>query len=101
LLDIHLFPAVKIVLFGCWGEITNQPKSKQITFHREDFAYQVLRNYLACPHGVKYESISEAHTVDTLNNYLPDYFLINFPKMNLGTIEEVGPVLPEVLPILL
>ncbi len=40
-----------------WAEITNQPKSKQITFHRG------FINCLACPKGVKYKRISNEQTV--------------------------------------
>ncbi len=39
-LDIRLYWAVKMLIYwAAWAEITNQPKSKQITFHRGDFMY--------------------------------------------------------------
>jgi hypothetical protein len=28
-----------LIFWAVWAEITNQPKSKQITFHRGDFMY--------------------------------------------------------------
>jgi hypothetical protein len=64
-LDIHLYLAVMILIFlATWAEITNQPKSKQITFHRGDFMYHIFfMNCLVCPRGVKYKWISNNQTV--------------------------------------
>ncbi len=45
------------------AEITNWPKSKQISIDR-GFCVQHVQNCLACPKAVKYKSISAAQPVD-------------------------------------
>ncbi len=48
-----------LIFLAARAEITNQPKSKQIAFHRGDFKYHRFSiNWFACPKGVKYKQIS-------------------------------------------
>ncbi len=50
--------------WAAWAETTNQPTSKQITFHRRDFMHHVFfMNCLAFPKGVKYKRISNKKAV--------------------------------------
>jgi hypothetical protein len=80
--DFCLYWAVKMLIFlAALAKITNQPKSKQITFHKGDFYVpQVSINCLTCPKGVKYKQISNEQAVP--------YALCNMPVRS--TLLSIG-----------
>ncbi len=52
-----------LIFLAAWAEITNKPKSKQITFHRGDYMYHRFQNCLAYLKGVKFKRISNVEAV--------------------------------------